>query len=46
MALAKRRVPTLRYVEIKGDHFFLLSDRERTFGAIRKFMKEGDRRRK
>jgi predicted esterase len=42
--LAKRRVPTLRYQEIKGNHFFLLSDRKSTFGAIRAFMKDGDRR--
>jgi len=40
MQIAKRRVPTLRYQEIDGDHFFLLSDRRRTFGAIRAFMKE------
>jgi pimeloyl-ACP methyl ester carboxylesterase len=42
--LAKRRVPTRRYQEIKGNHFFLLSDRDGTFGAIREFMKNGDRR--
>lgn len=42
--LAKRRVPTLRYQEIEGNHFFLLSDRKSTFGAIREFMKDGDRR--
>ena len=44
--LAKRRVSTLRYQEIKGNHFFLLSDRKGTFGAIREFMKNGDRRTK
>ena len=44
MELAKRRVPTLRYQEIRGNHFFLLSDRERTFGAIREFMRDGDPR--
>jgi len=39
MQLANRRVPTLRYQEIEGNHFFLLSDRKITFGAIREFMK-------
>ena len=43
MQLAKRRVPTLRYQEVKGNHFFLLSDRKSTFGAIREFMKDGER---
>jgi predicted esterase len=38
MQLAKRRVPTLSYQEINGNHFFLLSDRQSTFGAIREFM--------
>ncbi len=44
MQLAKRRVPTLRYQEIEGNHFFLLTDRKSTFRAIREFMKDGDRR--
>jgi predicted esterase len=39
--LAKRRVPTLSYQEINGNHFFLLSDRQSTFGAIREFMAPG-----
>ncbi len=33
MKLAKRRVPKPRFQEIKGDHFFLLSDRKNTFDA-------------
>ncbi|MCA9063513.1 MAG: alpha/beta hydrolase [Planctomycetaceae bacterium] len=37
-ALAQQRVPSLRFTEIPGDHFFLLSQREPTFGAIRQFM--------
>lgn len=46
MRLAKRRVPTIRYHEINGNHFFMLSDRENTFGMIREFMKdvEGQKR--
>lgn len=35
---AKRALPTLRYQEIRGNHFFLLGDRTSTFGAIRGFM--------
>ncbi len=37
---AKRKLPTLRSQEIAGNHFFLLSQREKTFGTIRAFMKE------
>lgn len=37
--LARRAVPTLRSQEIEGNHFFLLSNREETFGAIREFMR-------
>lgn len=44
--LAKQRVPTLRYQEIKGNHFFLLSDRTNTFGVIREFMKDREPRTK
>ena len=36
--LAKRRVPTLEFQEIEGDHFFILSNRKSSFDAIRKFM--------
>jgi len=38
--LARQAVPKLSAKEIEGDHFFLLSNREETFGAIRAFMKE------
>ena len=37
--IARRAVPTLVTKEIEGSHFFLLSKREETFGAIRDFMK-------
>jgi hypothetical protein len=37
--LARRAVPTLSAKETEGDHFFLLSQREETFGAIREFIK-------
>ncbi len=43
-SMAKRRVPTLRYQEVKGNHFFLLADRTNTFSAIRDFMEGGNRR--
>ncbi|MDD5521196.1 MAG: hypothetical protein PHI84_10295 [Kiritimatiellae bacterium] len=45
VALAQRRVPSLQFKEIEGDHFFLLSDRKNTFGAIRTFIKENTDRR-
>jgi len=38
-ALAKQAVPTLAAEEIEGDHFFILSKRDETFGMIRAFMK-------
>ena len=39
--LAKRRVPTLQFREIQGDHFFLLDNRKDTFAAVRDFLTDG-----
>lgn len=38
--LARRRVPTLRYEELDGTHFFFLSHREAMFERVRGFMEE------
>ena len=38
--LARQAVPTLTNEEIAGNHFFLLSNQEETFGTIKAFMKQ------
>ena len=37
---ARQAVPTLLAKEVEGNHFFLLSKREETFGTIKEFMKD------
>ena len=37
-ALAKQRLPTLKFRELEGGHFLILAHREETFGTIREFM--------
>jgi len=37
--LARQAVPALSLREIEGNHFFFVSKREATFGAIKTFMK-------
>jgi len=39
-AVAKRRVPDIRMVEVPGDHFFILGERKATFEAIRQFVSD------
>lgn len=38
--LARQAVPALSIEEIEGNHFFILSKREETFGTIKTFMKD------
>lgn len=38
VAVARRRLPSLRFEELPSDHFFFMTRRQETFGLVRTFM--------